>query len=808
MSPNSDLPQSASKRGGPAPARDSAWWLPLTVVKDKIVEYGREPAFRDAAAAVRGSAGENAGPILQRLAAITFKPEAVAGRRIPNALAFMRRHGFRPVAYRRVRLDQRRARTLWRFQWNVATADRLAVADLLMPACDSLWVAFWDETTPLAIPGTVRFRSLKGPAYPSVRKEGQLRYELGGTNRMMTFIHAADEPIDLIRELGTLFAPEIRPTLARALSVAEGVDATENLHRCLSALHTDVPSQDLDIDEVMRRLDTLITHRLAHAPSRELHAVRATLSQVRGGQILNWASLEREFGQAGLDLPLWDRIQIGAQYIRHDRENAVCTIDEDGRSGWLSGRGTVLPLQQARPLEVNETDAPTKIAGVTLVDVAAGRLQPGMTLHLEDGRLTPDGWGKDSGGSAGGERPVIDGSDHFLCPGLYDGHVHHQSEDDALYLANGVTHVRNMWGDEGALARAASNHDTASGPRLVTTSPVIDGPADSQASTWPGVVICQSKGDGVSAATKLADAGYRMLKIYGNLGRAMMTEVCQVAEERNLLVVGHCPGSLTFEEAAGLGLSCIEHLENVEKGHLLPEYALSLRSLGRRSRQLGPAQTAVEALRLRNNGIDWAALGRMADELASAGTAVCPTLSVYRMMFQDPEAALRDPALKYLARHRIQQWHPRHDFRLRDLVPVWPEIVALSRQRLENYLEIVALLHSRGVQIIAGTDAPNPYLVPGFSLHQELSLLVQAGLSPLDALRCATTVPAERFGLGPTRRGSGASRGFLLVDANPMQSLRTLRTPRGLVANGAYLDQRALTELLDGRTRVSAEVSQ
>ncbi|MFG2670153.1 amidohydrolase family protein [Streptomyces sp. NPDC048445] len=778
----------------------------MTVVKDKIVEYGREPAFLDAAAAVRRSAGENAGPILQRLAAITFKPEAVVGRRIPQALAFMRRHGFRPVAYRRVRLDQRRAHTLWRFQWNVATADRLAVADLLMPACDSLWVAFWDETTPLATPGTVRFRSLKGPAYPSVRKEGQLRYELGGTNRMMTFIHAADEPIDLIRELGTLFAPEALPTLARALSIAEGVDATANLHRFLSALHTDVPSQDLDIDAVMRRLDALITRRLTHAPSFEFRAVRDTLSRARSGQVLNWAALERELDQAGLDLPLWDRIQIGAQYIRHDRENTVCTIDEDGRSGWLSGRGAILPLQQSQSLEVNETDTPAKIVGVTVVDVVAGRLQPGMTLHLKNGRLAPDSWSSGSGNSAGDERTVIDGSDLFLCPGLYDGHVHHQCEDDALYLANGVTHVRNMWGDERALARAAGNHETASGPRLVTTSPVIDGPADSQASTWPGVVVCQSKGDGVSAATKLADVGYRILKIYGNLGRAMVTEVCQVAEERDLLVVGHCPGSLTFEEAAGLGVSCIEHLDNVEKGHLIPEYALALKSLGRRSRQLGPAWTAVEALRLRNNGIDWVALGRMADELASAGTAVCPTLSVYRMMFQDPEAALRDPALKHLARDRIQQWHPRYDFRLRDLVPVWPEIVALSRQRLENYLQIVALLHSRGVQIIAGTDAPNPYLVPGFSLHQELSLLVQAGLSPLDALRCATTAPAERFGLGPAHQGSGASNGFLLVDANPMQSLRTLRTPRGLVVNGAYLDHRALTALLDDRTRAATEV--
>jgi imidazolonepropionase-like amidohydrolase len=319
--------------------------------------------------------------------------------------------------------------------------------------------------------------------------------------------------------------------------------------------------------------------------------------------------------------------------------------------------------------------------------------------------------------------------------------------------------------------------------------------------------VCRSHGDGVAAATELADTGYRMLKVYGNLSREALAGVGEVAKERGLQVVGHCPSALTFEEAAGLGVSCIEHLENVERGHLLPEHARALRSLGRRSRALGPGRTAVEALRIRGAGIDWAAMERMADELASAGVAVCPTLSIYRMMFQEPEVALRDPALRYLAPTRVQQWHPRQDFRLRDLVPVWPEVVALSRQRLENYLEIVALLHARGVRILAGTDSPNPYLVPGFSLHQELALLVQAGLTPLEALRCATTTPAKHFGPYDTHRGAVPGSDFLLLDANPLESLRTLRRPQGLVLNGVHHPGSALMALLNDRRHATSKAN-
>ncbi|KMS72974.1 hypothetical protein ACM01_20950 [Streptomyces viridochromogenes] len=776
----------------PAPA----WWRPLTVVEDKALEFARETNFREAAATLEAVGGLRAAPALQRLAAITFKPEAVVGRRIPTALAFMSRHGFRPIAFRRVRLHRYRARELWRFQWNVATLDRLAVADLLMPACDSLWVAFWDETAPLEIPGTVRFRSLKGPAYPSVRKEGQLRYELGGTNRMMTFIHAADEPVDIVRELGVLFDPEERPALARELVTAEGADVTEALRKHLSSLHDDVPGEELDIDAVMGRFDSVLAEHLSRSPSSSLSAVRRAVNRAREGATLDWAGLVRDLDGTEIRLPLWDRIQIGAQYIRHDEENTVCTIDEDGRSGWLSGRGTILPLDEPGPVHVREaSDRPVEIVGVTVVDVAGGRLLPDMTLRLSDGRLTPADRG------AAPSFPVIDGSGRYLCPGLHDGHVHYHDDDGALYLANGVTCVRNMWGNEEHLALAAGKDTGLPGPRLFTTSPVIDGPADSQASTWPGVVVCRSYEEGAKAATELADEGYPMLKVYGNLDRETLAGICAVAEARGLQVVGHCPGALTFEEAAGLGMACIEHLENVETGHLLPEYARALRSLGGRARQLGPAYTAVEALRIRTAGIDWAAMERMADVLAATGVAICPTLSVYRMMFQEPEVALRDPALEHLAPERVRHWHPRQDFRTRDLAPVWPDIVALSRQRLDNYLEIVALLHARGVRIIAGTDAPNPFLVPGFSLHRELSLLVQAGLAPTEALRCATTVPAEVFGPAGRREGPGAGGDFLLLDANPLESLRTLRQPLGVVTKGVYRSRSALTALLDGSRR-------
>ncbi|MFD9007643.1 nucleoside-diphosphate kinase [Streptomyces sp. NPDC059552] len=320
------------------------WWRPLTVVDAKAEEFARETYFREASADLHRAAGGLVAATLQRLAVITFKPEAIVGRRIPTALDFMERNGFRPIAFRRLRLHRHRARELWRFQWNVATLDRLAVADLLMPSCDSLWVAFWDETSPLTVPGTVRFRGLKGPAYPSVRKKGQLRHELGGTNRMMTFIHAADEPLDIIRELGILFDPQERQPLIRDIAAAAGADVTDRLLEQLGALHAEVPQEELDITAVMRRLNDALAELMVRRPSPDLRAVRQILARVHDGGVLEWTSFAHVLEQARVRLPLWDLVQIGAQYIQHDEENTVCTIDDDGRAGWLLGHGTMLPL--------------------------------------------------------------------------------------------------------------------------------------------------------------------------------------------------------------------------------------------------------------------------------------------------------------------------------------------------------------------------------------------------------------------------------------------------------------------------------
>jgi imidazolonepropionase-like amidohydrolase len=184
------------------------------------------------------------------------------------------------------------------------------------------------------------------------------------------------------------------------------------------------------------------------------------------------------------------------------------------------------------------------------------------------------------------------------------------------------------------------------------------------------------------------------------------------------------------------------------------------------------------------------------EEFRRNGTWQTPTLKIWsvRASLDDPRL-YQDPALGYVSRSMRAGWDPKADYRLRDMTPA---DIALAKRILDRCFKIVHGMQLAGVGILAGSDTPFPFCVPGFSLHDELELLVEAGLSPLEALQSATIRPAEFLGrddsLGTVERGKIAD--LVLLDGNPLEDIRNTRKIAAVVVNGAYLPRGILDRML------------
>jgi imidazolonepropionase-like amidohydrolase len=182
--------------------------------------------------------------------------------------------------------------------------------------------------------------------------------------------------------------------------------------------------------------------------------------------------------------------------------------------------------------------------------------------------------------------------------------------------------------------------------------------------------------------------------------------------------------------------------------------------------------------------------------LAKDRTWQCPTLTVIRNLASlDDPAFTSDARLKYTPRQIREAWNPANDARTATKSKADYE---LDRRTLRKYMEIVAAMKKAGVEFLAGTDALNPFAFPGFSLHDELDLLVQSGLTPAEALRAATINPA-RFLRDDAANGSvapGKNADLVLLDANPLDSVRNTQRIAAVVVRGRYLDRAELDRML------------
>jgi hypothetical protein len=416
----------------------------------------------------------------------------------------------------------------------------------------------------------------------------------------------------------------------------------------------------------------------------------------------------------------------------------------------------------------------------TLFDSVAGRMLPDRTVIVSGERIVGvERAGKTKGFPSGVVR--IDGQGKFLLPGFIDAHVHlvhvldfaHVTGDEVLplYLAAGVTSIRST-GDEivaaTLVARYAASHPE-SGPRVFTCSPLLDAAPP----IHPDVGRAVTTPEQVPAILEdLQRWNIRTVKIYAGTRREVGKAIIEEAHRRGLFVTGHL-GNYPAQEAVADGIDCLEHIWSVFNYVIPPEV---IGQAGHRG-NLDLNNPLCEAL---------------VAQLAEHKTYVDPTLVVFRNMILLPD----------VPRVYASPGNESVPQRLRDF---WPEYLRRSgcpqggpldarRREFAKFQELTGKLYRAHVPLLVGTDSPEPNVLPGYSLHEELALLVESGLPPAAALQAATlnnaTALREATEMGSIEAGKRAD--MVLLTANPLTNIRNTRSIQQVIRGGIVCDPRTL----------------
>lgn len=384
---------------------------------------------------------------------------------------------------------------------------------------------------------------------------------------------------------------------------------------------------------------------------------------------------------------------------------------------------------------------------------------------------------------------TVDASGKFLIPGLWDMHTHvagisanPQWGKTLLpqYLAYGITSIRDMAGDVDALLawKREQREGTLQGPRMFIAGPFLDGstrgfdnPADVIAVTTPDA--------GRAAVRTLKDRGVDFIKVGSQLSRETFFAIADECKRQKIAFLGHVPNSVLPLEASEAGMKSQEHLYGISLSVAHEE--ARLRDQIASARAHNDASSYAAAVSEAQATLDQQKAGALFQVFKRNRTWICPTL-VWTEVASRLAQRNNSPLLKRLPQSLQEEWSPGKALSS-------PDTDAYYARKLQSDLRIVGLMNKSGVGLLAGSDSLDPYVFPGDSLHRELELLVEAGLTPREALRTATSNPAEFFGqqseLGTIAKGKRAD--LLLLDANPLEDIRNTRKVFAVIQNGRYM---------------------
>ena len=427
---------------------------------------------------------------------------------------------------------------------------------------------------------------------------------------------------------------------------------------------------------------------------------------------------------------------------------------------------------------------------VNIVDVEQGVVRTNQNVWVEGNRIKSISSKplKNKGGT------IIDASGKYLIPGLWDMHVHvfnniSKRPPEEWYfphfIANGVTSVRDMWTKPQSMAdvrlwRTQLSQNSKIVPRFSAVGTIVDGTPVSWKNSDTAINAAQAR----AIVQRLKDGGVDFVKVYARLNRETYFAIVAEAKKLRIPFAGHLPNSVSFEEASNAGQKSIEHLGWYKKFIDLSADKETFQKIN------DTAWTPELRLQLIQSFSEqkW---GDLAELFAKNGTWMSPTSVInYSSMLSDDTALQHDARLQLVPSTESEDW-------LRLSSRANRNTRFIREVRFQKTLDMIRIMHIKGVGLLAGTDLGNPYIYPGSSLHDELGFFVKAGLSPLAALQTATINPAKYADvnkeLGTVQEGKLAD--LVLLDANPLDNISNTRRITAVMINGRIFLRKDLEKM-------------
>jgi len=465
----------------------------------------------------------------------------------------------------------------------------------------------------------------------------------------------------------------------------------------------------------------------------------------------------------------------------------------------------------ASSLTAQQTSAakqgPLVLTHVTVIDVVRGQAQPDRTVVILGGHIT--NIDESAKIAVPRDSQVVDATGKFLIPGLWDAHVHlanfnvldwGPSLSLPLLVANGVTGVRDMGGKFEVIKalRKQIADGALVGPHIIAAGPQLGGASKDQEipDRW---LTSNTAETGQQSVITLKQAGVDFIKIQSLVPRDAYFAIVAESKRQGLPFVGHVPELISAVEASDAGQRSMEHLMGIWQSCSSTEPELRASMAEALKDPKSTPQFIVDRVefglppRGTLDTFSEVKASELFERFVRNGTWQVPTLVEEQSFALLVSNELMDQrGMKYVPPLMLKEWDlprillPLGDDDRKDLVRIVPMM-----------LDVVGRMHRAGVRIMAGTDMPW-LVVPGFSLHDELVLLVKAGFTPADALRAATSDSVEFLGLqkslGTVETGKLAD--LVLLDANPLEDIRNTQKISGVFLQGRYLNRQALDDLL------------
>ncbi|HEX6178001.1 MAG TPA: amidohydrolase family protein [Thermoanaerobaculia bacterium] len=399
------------------------------------------------------------------------------------------------------------------------------------------------------------------------------------------------------------------------------------------------------------------------------------------------------------------------------------------------------------------------IRNVDVIPMTSDKVLEDVNVIVKDGRIVSV---DKRLAKMAGDTKVIDGTGKFLAPGLAEMHGHIPppnapanviEETLFLYVANGITTVRGMLGHPGQLElREKSRKGEIVAPNLYLAGPSFNGNSVNSAQ------------EAIDKVRQQKREGWDLLKVHPGLTREEYDAMARTAREEKIRFGGHVPEAVGLIHAIEMGQETFDHVDGY--GEYLDA-------------DKGP--------------VDEKKLADVVKKSKDAGVWVVPTMALWEVLYGtlDLKTLRNYEELKYVPQQAVDQWTKLYNQRLEQL----PREAA--QNVVDNRIHILRALNEGGVKILMGTDAPQQFSVPGFSLHRELQWMKRAGMTPYQIMQSGTRNVGAYFknadAFGTVEPGKRAD--LILLDANPLADIANVAKIAGVMVNGRWFDR----EDLDGR---------